>query len=65
MLLVAKAYQLRENARRALQAGDCARAQKLALEAQATCFTQRGENLRLLSLWLLWSAAAEPADLPP
>jgi len=53
MLLIAKAYQLREDARRALQAGDCERAQKLALEAQATCSTQRGEDLRLLSSWLL------------
>lgn len=53
MLLIAKAYQLREDARRALQAGDCERAQKLALEAQATCSTQKGEDLRLLSLWLL------------
>ena len=65
MLLMAKAYQLREMARRALQAGDFERAQKLALEAQATCFTQRGEDLRLLSSWLLSSAAAEPEELPP
>jgi hypothetical protein len=65
MLLMAKAYQLREDARRALQAGDFERAQKLALEAQATCFTQRGEDLRLLTSWLLWSAAAEPKELPP
>jgi hypothetical protein len=53
MLLTAKAYQLRQDARRALQAGDFERAQKLALEAQATCFTQRGEDLRLLTSWLL------------
>ena len=65
MLLMARAYQLREEARRALQAGDFERAQKLAVEAQATCFTQRGEDLRLLSSWLLSSAPAEPAKLPP
>ena len=65
MLLMAKAYQLREDARRALRAGDCERAQKLALEAQATCSTQRGEDLRLLSSWLLSSAPAKPAKLPP
>jgi predicted amidophosphoribosyltransferase len=53
MLLMAKAYQLREDARRALQAGDHERAQKLALEAQGTCSTQKGEDLRLLSSWLL------------
>ena len=54
MLLVAKAYQLREDARRALQGGDYERAHRLASEAQATCSTQRGEDLRLLSSWLLW-----------
>jgi len=53
MLLMAKAYQLREGAKRALQAGDCERAQRLASEAQATCSTQRGEDVRLLSSWLL------------
>lgn len=53
MLLIAKAYQLREDARGALQAGDCERARKLALEAQATCSTQRGKDLRLLCSWLL------------
>ena len=53
MLLIAKAYQLRQDARRALQAGDYERAQRLASKAQATCSTQRGEDLRLLSSWLL------------
>ena len=52
MLLMAKAYQLREVARQALQAGDLEQAQKLAVEAQATCFTQGGEDLRLLTSWL-------------
>jgi uncharacterized protein HemY len=52
MLLMAKAYQLREDAKRALQAGDYERAQRLASEAQATCSTQRGEDVRLLSSWL-------------
>ena len=63
MLLMAKAYQLREDARRALQAGDCVRAQKLALEAQATCSTQRGEDLRLLSSWLVSGGRAFPPPL--
>jgi hypothetical protein len=54
MLLMAKAYQLREGAKRALQAGDYEQAQRLASEAQATCSTQRGEDVRLLSSWLLW-----------
>jgi predicted amidophosphoribosyltransferase len=53
ILLIAKAYQLRDDARRALQTGDFERAWKLAVEAQATCFTQRGEDLRLLSSWLV------------
>ena len=53
MLLMAKAYQLREGAKRALQAGDYEQAQRLASEAQATCSTQRGEDVRLLSSWLL------------
>jgi predicted amidophosphoribosyltransferase len=54
MLLIAKAYQLREDARSALQASDYERARRLASEAQATCSTQRGEDVRLLSSWLLW-----------
>ena len=53
MLLVVKAYQLRENSRRALQAGDYELALRLASEAQAICCTRRGEDLRLLGSWLL------------
>jgi predicted amidophosphoribosyltransferase len=53
MFLIANAYQLRQDARRALQAGDFERAQKLASEAQATCSIRRGANLWLLSRWLL------------
>lgn len=53
MLLMARAYQLRQDARRALQAGDFARAQKLAADAQATCSTRKGGELWLLSSWLL------------
>ena len=53
MSLMAKAYQLREEARRALQAGDYERAHRLASEAQAACSTQRGEDVRLLSSWLV------------
>jgi hypothetical protein len=65
MSMIAKAFQLREAAKRALQAGDYEQAQRLASEAQATCSTRNGEDLRLLSSWLLWSAAAKPAELPP
>jgi predicted amidophosphoribosyltransferase len=53
MFLIAKAYQLRQNAGRALAAGDYERARKLAAEAQATCSTRRGEELWRLSSWLL------------
>jgi hypothetical protein len=53
MLLIAKAYQLREDARMTLQTGDYERAHRLASEAQVTCSTQKGDDLRLLSSWLL------------
>jgi hypothetical protein len=53
MFLIARAYHLRQDARRALQTGDFERVQKLASEAQAICFTQKGGDLRLLSAWLL------------
>jgi len=53
MLLIAKAHQLREDARRALRGGDHERARRLAAEAQATCSTQKGGELWLLSSWLL------------
>ena len=53
MSLIAKAYHLREEARQALKAEDYAKARALALEAQATCSTQNGEGLRLLSSWLM------------
>jgi predicted amidophosphoribosyltransferase len=53
MSLIAKAYQLREESRRALLADNYATAQRLASEAQATCSTRIGEDLRLLSSWLM------------
>jgi len=65
MLLMAKAYQLREIARQALQAGDLEQAQKLAVEAQATCFTQRGEDLRLLTSWLVSESDHERTENRP
>jgi len=53
MLLTARAYKLREEARQALLAGEWGRACNLAAEAQATCSTQKGEELRLLGSWLV------------
>jgi hypothetical protein len=55
MSLMARAYQLRQEARQALQHGNYETAQKLAAEAQAICSTRSGEDLRLLSLWLMSS----------
>jgi hypothetical protein len=52
MLLAAKAWQLREAARRSLNAGEFERAHELAIEAQKLQFTPCGESLRLLSAWL-------------
>jgi hypothetical protein len=53
MRLAAKAYQLREEARQALLAEQWGRACNLAAEAQATCSTKQGEDLRRLSSWLV------------
>ena len=55
MNLIARAYRLRLEARKALQAGDFERARKLASEAETLCSTSKGEGLRLLSSWLLVS----------
>ena len=52
MLLAAKAWQFRQSARQALNAGDVERALELALEAQGIQSTESGEALRLLSAWL-------------
>jgi predicted amidophosphoribosyltransferase len=53
MTLIARAYRLRLEASQAFQAGDFERARKLASQAQAICSTRKGEDLRLLSSWLL------------
>ena len=53
MALIARAHHLRQDARRVLQTGDFEQAQKLASEAQTILSTQKGRDLRLLSLWLL------------
>jgi len=52
MLLTAKAWQLREAARRALAAGQIESAIGLATEAQNAHHTRAGECLRVLSKWL-------------
>jgi len=52
MLLAVKAWQLRQAARQALNAGDLERALGFALEAQGIQSTESGEALRLLGRWL-------------
>jgi hypothetical protein len=52
MRLTVRAWQLRQAARRALDAGDFERALELAIEAQSTQRTDSGEALRLLGAWL-------------
>jgi hypothetical protein len=52
MLLAVKAWQLRQAARQALDAGDVERALGLAIEAQGIQGTESGEALRLLGAWL-------------
>jgi len=52
MLLLAKTYRLRQDARAALQAGDLERAAQLATDAQATCASSQGRDLWLLCSWL-------------
>jgi hypothetical protein len=59
MSLIARAYRLRLEARKALQADDFERTRKLASEAQALCSTPKGEDLRLLSSWLLVDKSLE------
>jgi len=52
MLLTARAWRLRQAARRALRAGEFQRARRLALAAQKVHRTPVGEFLRALSAWL-------------
>jgi hypothetical protein len=50
MVLAVEAWQLRQAARQALNAGDVERALGLAIEAQGIQNTESGESLRLLLL---------------
>ena len=52
MLLAVQAWQLRQAARQALDAGDLEQAIGLAVEAQGIQGAESGESLRLLSAWL-------------
>ena len=52
MLLAVKAWQLRQAARQALNAGDVDQALGLAIEAQGIQSTRSGEALQLLGAWL-------------
>ncbi len=52
MRLAVRAWQLRQAARQALDAGDVERALGLATEAQDVQSTESGEALRLLGAWL-------------
>ena len=52
MLLAVKAWQLRQAARQALEAGNVERALGFAIEAQGIQGTDGGEALRLLGAWL-------------
>ena len=58
MLLAVKAWQLRQAARQALDAGDVEVALGLAMEAQAVQDTESGEALRLLGAWLKTACAS-------
>ncbi|HTX39933.1 MAG TPA: hypothetical protein VME43_33170, partial [Bryobacteraceae bacterium] len=62
MLLTVMAWQLRQAARQALDAGDAGRALEFATEAQAIQQTESGAALRMLSAWLkAESASSSPA----
>jgi hypothetical protein len=65
MLLAVGAWQLRQAARHALDAGDVERAQGLAIEAQGVQGTESGEALRLLSAWLKTGGAPSSSDSSP
>ena len=53
MRLTVRAWQLRQSARQAVDTGDLGHAQRLAIEAEGTQNTDRGEALRLLAAWLI------------
>ena len=57
MLLTVKAWQLRQAARQALDAGDLERANQFAVEAQGIQSTGSGEAMRLLGAWLRFKTA--------
>jgi hypothetical protein len=65
MLLAVKAWQLRQAARQALDAGDVERALGLAIEAQGTQGTGSGEALRLLGAWMTTVCAPSSCCSPP
>jgi Flp pilus assembly protein TadD len=52
MLIAAKAWRLRREARRSIEAGDFGCAITLASRAQELQRTPSGESLRLLGAWL-------------
>ncbi|MGA8598028.1 MAG: hypothetical protein WB676_25205 [Bryobacteraceae bacterium] len=52
MLVAAKAWRLREEVRRSLEAGDFRRAHEFAMAAQKVHSTAQGDSLRLVSAWL-------------
>ena len=60
MLLAAKAWRLREKARRSLEGGDAAEALELASQAQELCRTRNGQSLRWLSAWVVGQAGSLP-----
>jgi len=65
MLLAVKAWQLRQAARQALEAGDVERALGFAIEAQAIQGTEGGEALRLLGAWLKTACASSSCCSSP
>ena len=66
MLLAVKAWQLRQAARKALDAGDVERALGLATQAQDIQSTGSGEALRLLGAWLqTMGASSSRCSSPP
>jgi hypothetical protein len=64
MLLAVRAWQLRQAARRALDAGDVDRGLGLAAEAQGLQATGSGAALRLLGAWLKTGDASRSGPLP-
>ena len=52
MRLAVKAWRLRQRARQAIEAGDCAQGMRLAAKAQQVHRTPTGQSLRLLCAWL-------------